>query len=151
MRSTFLRPCLPTSGKAVPATDAWLHEVKYDGYRLIVARDANRVRLLSRHGYDWTSRFPWVAESARKNRHQQFVIDGEAAILGVDGISDFDALHSRRRDEEVQLYAFDCMALDGEDLRKLPVSMRAGRPYRAGRSKDWVKVKNRRHATYRRV
>jgi bifunctional non-homologous end joining protein LigD len=52
------------------------------------------------------------------------VIDSEAVVLGVDGISDFNALHSRRHDEEVQLYAFDCLALDGEDLRALPLSMR---------------------------
>ena len=109
-------------------------------------------------------------------------------LLGVDGVSDFNALHSRRHDDEVQLYAFDILALDGEDLRKLPlalrktnlarllarrpegifvsdfeqgeigpdlfraacnfgleglVSKRRDRPYRAGRSPDWIKVKNR--------
>jgi ATP-dependent DNA ligase len=47
MRSTY-SPCLPTSGKVVPATPAWLHEVKYDGYRLIVERDGSRVRLFTR-------------------------------------------------------------------------------------------------------
>jgi ATP-dependent DNA ligase len=50
----------------------------------------------------------------------QFVIDGEAVILGVEGIADFNALHSRQHDENVQLYAFDILALDGEDLRDLP-------------------------------
>ena len=59
-----------------------------------------------------------------KNRVKQFVIDGEAVVLGVDGIADFYALHSRRHNDEVQLYAFDCLALDGDDLRKLPLSMR---------------------------
>jgi bifunctional non-homologous end joining protein LigD len=52
------------------------------------------------------------------------VIDGEAVLLGVDGISDFDGLHSRSHDDEVMLYAFDVMMLDGDDLRKLPLSMR---------------------------
>jgi ATP-dependent DNA ligase len=55
---------------------------------------------------------------------RQFVIDGEAVVLGVDGVADFNALHSRKHDAEVQLYAFDIMALDGEDLRRLPLSMR---------------------------
>src|SRR6202007_540090 len=55
---------------------------------------------------------------------RQFVIDGEAVVLGVDGVSDFEALHSRKHDHEVQLYAFDILALDGEDLRGLPLSMR---------------------------
>jgi bifunctional non-homologous end joining protein LigD len=59
-----------------------------------------------------------------KNRFKQFVIDGEAVVLDVDGIADFNALHSRKHDHEVQLYAFDILALDGEDLRGLPLSMR---------------------------
>jgi ATP-dependent DNA ligase len=45
-------------------------------------------------------------------------------VLGVDGIPDFNTLHSRKHDDEVQLYAFDCLALDGKDLRQLPLSMR---------------------------
>ena len=123
MRSTF-EPCIPTSGKAVPATDAWFHEIKYDGYRLIVVREDERVRLFTRNGHDWSGRFPWIVESALKNRQRHFAVDGEAVVLGVDGIPDFNALHSRQHDEEVQLYAFDCLALDGEDLRGLPLSMR---------------------------
>ena len=67
MRSAY-SPCLPTSGKAVPSTPAWLHEIKYDGYRLIVARDGDRVRLFTCNGHDWTSRYPWIVESALKNR-----------------------------------------------------------------------------------
>jgi ATP-dependent DNA ligase len=55
---------------------------------------------------------------------KQFVIDGEAVILGVDGVPDFDTLHSRKHDHEVQLYAFDILALDGDDLRPLPLSLR---------------------------
>jgi bifunctional non-homologous end joining protein LigD len=73
---------------------------------------------------DWTDRYPLIVEAALKNRTTSFVIDGEAVLLGVDGISDFNGLHSRRHDGEVQLYAFDVMALDGEDLRKLPLHLR---------------------------
>jgi hypothetical protein len=69
-------------------------------------------------------RYPWIVKAALKNRQKQFVIDGEAVILGVDGIPDFNALHSHKHDHEVQLYAFDILALDGEDLRGLPLSMR---------------------------
>jgi bifunctional non-homologous end joining protein LigD len=113
------------------------------------------------------------------------VIDGEAIILGVDGYSDFNALHSGKHNDEVELIAFDILALDGDDLRNLPLSMRkanlqrllsrrpdgifvsdfeqgeigpdlfrkacefgleglvskrADRPYRGGRSKDWIKI-----------
>ena len=84
-----------------------------------VERNGERVRLIIRNGYDWTNRYPWV-EAARKNRIKQFVIDGEAVVLDVDGITDFNALHSRKHDEEVQLYAFDILALDGDDLRPSP-------------------------------
>jgi bifunctional non-homologous end joining protein LigD len=121
-----------------------------------------------------------------------FVIDGEAVLLGVDGISDFNGLHSRKHDDEVQRV----LALDGDDLRKLPLSMRKAnlarllahrpegifvsdfeqgeigpdlfraacnfgleglvskrrdRPYRGGRSPDWIKVKNRSHPALERV
>jgi hypothetical protein len=102
----------------------WLNEVKYGGYRLRVDCNGDRVRLITRNGYDWTRRFPWIVAGARKNRASQFVIDGEAVILGVDGVSDFDALHSGKHNDEAQLYAFDVLAMDGEDLRDLPLSMR---------------------------
>jgi ATP-dependent DNA ligase len=195
MRSTYA-PCIPTAGKVVPSRPEWFHEIKYDGYLLIVVRQDDRVRLFTRNGHDWSHRYPWIVESALKNRQKHFVLDGEAVVLGVDGIADFNALHSRLHDEEVQLYAFDILALDGEDLRKLPLSMRktnlarllarrpeglfvaefeqgeigpdlfrkacefgleglvskrADRPYRAGRSKDWIKMKNRKHPAMSRV
>jgi bifunctional non-homologous end joining protein LigD len=66
-----------------------------------------------RGGYDWTKRYPWIIEAALKNCQRHFVIDGEAVILGVDGYSDFDASHSGRHNEEVQLCAFDVLAIDG--------------------------------------
>jgi bifunctional non-homologous end joining protein LigD len=154
------------------------------------------VRLFTRNGHDWTHRYPSIVEAALKNRQSSFVIDGEAVLLGVDGISDFNGLHSRQHDEEVQLYAFDILALGGDDLRKLPLHLRknnlarllARRPdgifvsdfeqgeigpdlfrhacklgleglvskrresrYRAGRSPDWIKVKNRQHPAMYRV
>jgi bifunctional non-homologous end joining protein LigD len=93
--------CVPTRGTKVPHTSDWLHEIKYDGYRLRVERNGDRVRLITRNGYDWTKRFPWIVAAARKNRISQFVIDGEAVILGVDGVSDFDALHSGKHNGEV--------------------------------------------------
>jgi ATP-dependent DNA ligase len=116
--------CLPTRAKIVSDSPDWLHEIKYDGYRLRVERDGDRVRLITRSGYNWTDRYPWIVEAALKNRQKRFVIDGEAVMLGVDGISDFDALHSGRHNEEVQLCAFDILVEGGDDLRKLPLSMR---------------------------
>jgi bifunctional non-homologous end joining protein LigD len=188
--------CIPIRRTKVPHTPEWFHEIKYDGYRLRVERDGDRVRLITRNGYDWTKRYPWIVESALKNRQQHFVIDGEAVVLGVDGVPDFNALHSRKHDHEVQFYAFDALALAGDDLRALPLSLRKtnlarlfarrpegifvapfeqgeigpdlfhaacsmgleglvskrrDRPYRAGQSPDWVKVKNRQHPAMERV
>jgi bifunctional non-homologous end joining protein LigD len=188
--------CIPTAGTKVPSGPEWLHEIKYDGYRLRLERDGKGVRLMTRGGYNFADRYPWIVEAARKLRETRFVIDGEAVVLGVDGIADFDALHSRKHDDEVQLYAFDIPALDGEDLRRLPLSMRKtnlarllarrpegifvapfeqgeigpdlfraacemgleglvskrrDRPYQGGRSKYWVKVKNRKHPAMSRV
>ena len=110
--------CIPTGAKVVPDGPDWLHEIKYDGYRLRLELDGDRVRPIKRGGYNWSDRYPWIVEAALKNRHRQFVIDGEAVVLGVDGVSDFDALHSGKHNEEVQLYAFDIMALNGDDLRR---------------------------------
>ncbi|MHC2713141.1 hypothetical protein ACVIWV_002853 [Bradyrhizobium diazoefficiens] len=76
--------CLPSKGISVPAGPDWLHEVKYDGYRLRLERDGDRVRLITRGGYNWADRYPWITEAARKVRQKHFVLDGEAVVLGVD-------------------------------------------------------------------
>jgi ATP-dependent DNA ligase len=83
MRSEY-EVCLATSAKQVPSWADWIHEVKHDGYS-----GERRVRLLSRNGTDWRARYPLIAESALNNRHKHFVNDGEAVVLGVDGLSYF--------------------------------------------------------------
>jgi ATP-dependent DNA ligase len=65
-----------------------------------------------------------IVEAALKNRTKRFVIDDEAVVLSLDGMPDFNALHSGKHNDEVQFCAFDVLALDGEDLRNLPLSMR---------------------------
>jgi ATP-dependent DNA ligase len=82
------------------------------------------VRLWTRNGHDWSDRYTWIVEAALKIRQERFVLDGEAVLLGADGRSDFNGLHSRRHDDGVQFYAFDCLVSDGDDLRTLPLSMR---------------------------
>jgi len=83
-----------------------------------------RVRLFTRNGHDWSGRFPLITEAALRHRCSSFVVDGEAVLIGVDGISDFNGLHSRKQDDEVQFYAFDILVDNGEDLRKLPLHLR---------------------------
>jgi bifunctional non-homologous end joining protein LigD len=123
MRNLF-EPCIPTRGTRVPDQPEWSHEIKHDGYRLIIQRDGKRVRLFTRNGHDWSDRYPLIVEATLRNRNASFVIDGETVLLGVDGISDFNGLHSRRHDAEVEFYAFDMLVSDGDDLRRLPLSMR---------------------------
>ncbi|MGY3581947.1 bifunctional non-homologous end joining protein LigD [Bradyrhizobium sp. USDA 4341] len=124
----FARPfefCLATNGKGVvPAGPDWIHEIKADGYRIRTEKDGDRVRLFSRGGQDFTKRYPLVVEAARKHRRKRFVVDGEIVVLNQQGMSDFNALHSRKHDREAQLYAFDLLALDDDDLRRLPLSER---------------------------
>jgi ATP-dependent DNA ligase len=64
--------CLPTTGNKVPASPEWLHEIKLDGYRLRVECNGDRVRLITRGGYDWTKRFPWIVEAAPEEPSEAF-------------------------------------------------------------------------------
>lgn len=62
MPSTF-DFCLPTRSISVPSGPDWLHEIKYDGYGLRLERDGDRVRLITKGGYNWTNRYPWIVEA----------------------------------------------------------------------------------------
>ena len=64
------RPCIPTRGTKVPDRPEWIHEIKHDGYRLIVQRDGKRVRLFTRNGHDWSGRFPLIVEAALRQPEQ---------------------------------------------------------------------------------
>jgi ATP-dependent DNA ligase len=107
MIKSVFEPCIPTKAAKVPERPEWIHEIKHDGYRLIIQREGKRVRLFTRNGHDWSERYPLIREAALRNRNSSFVLDGEAVLLGVDGRSDFNGLHSRRHDHEVEFYAFD--------------------------------------------
>jgi ATP-dependent DNA ligase len=82
MRQHLFQPCIPTRATQVPHASDWLHEIKYDGYRLIVQRDGDRVRLTTRGGYDWSDRYPWIVEAALKNRQKRFVIEVYSPSVG---------------------------------------------------------------------
>jgi bifunctional non-homologous end joining protein LigD len=123
----FVDPCIPSRAPKPPSGPDWVHEVKPDGYRLIVRRDGETVRLFTRRGYDWTERYPVIAAAAAKLRAKSFTLDGEAVVAGADGIAVFDALHRRGRVSDAILQAFDLLELDGEDLRPLQLGIRKGR------------------------
>jgi bifunctional non-homologous end joining protein LigD len=185
--SAFIEPCLPSPADRPPSGPSWIHEIKLDGFRLMVRRDPAGVRLITRNGHDWSGRFPLIAEAAGALRARSFLIDGEVVACDGDGVPSFDRLRYRRGDGAVFLYAFDLIELNGEDLRREPlearkavlakllrqpqpglelnehaddlpgdivfrhacklgfegiVSKRLGSPYRSGRSRDWLKMKN---------
>jgi bifunctional non-homologous end joining protein LigD len=104
-----------------------VHEIKHDGYRLIVRRDGAVVRLFTRRGYDWTERYPAIAATAAMLRPGSFTLDGEAVVSGADGVAVFDALHRRHKVTDAMLYAFDLLELDGVDYRPLPLVDRKAR------------------------
>jgi bifunctional non-homologous end joining protein LigD len=120
----FVEPCIPTVAAKPPVGPDWVHEIKHDGYRLVVRRDGSAVRLFTRRGYDWTDRYPAIASAAAKLRAKSFTMDGEAVVVGADGVAVFEALHRRHKASDAILYAFDLLELDGEDLRPLPLSAR---------------------------
>jgi len=123
----FIAPCLPNKSKVPPSGSEWVHEIKHDGYRLMVRREGGRVQLLTRRGYNWTGKYPRIAEAAARLKVDSFLIDGEAVCCGADGISDFDRLHSRQFNDEVFLYSFDLLHFNGEDYRGLPLHERKAR------------------------
>ena len=121
MPKSAFDPCIPTRATKVPTGPDWLHEIKHDGYRLIVQRDG---RLFSRRGFDWSDRFPLISEAVKRLRAESFVIDGEAVWLDDSGLSHFDRLHSRKHFGEVRLVAFDLLAVGGDDIRPEPLHAR---------------------------
>jgi bifunctional non-homologous end joining protein LigD len=123
----FVDPCIPSRALKPPSGPDWVHEIKHDGYRLIVRQDGEAVRLFTRRGHDWTDRYPAIASAAAKLRAKSFTIDGEAVVCGPDGIAVFDALHRRHKATEALLYAFDLLELEGEDLRPRPLGERKAR------------------------
>jgi bifunctional non-homologous end joining protein LigD len=116
----FVVPAQPIKASKPPSGTDWVHEIKHDGYRLIVRRDGPTVRLYTRNAYDWTARLPAIAAAATRIKAKSFTIDGEAVVLGPDGLSCFDDLRRREAARAAVLYAFDLIEHDGQDLRDLP-------------------------------
>jgi bifunctional non-homologous end joining protein LigD len=116
----FVIPLQPVKASRPPSGPGWVHEIKHDGYRIIVCWDGPTVRLYSRNAYDWTERLAAIAAAAELITAGSFTIDGEAVVLGPDGLSRFDELSRREAARTAILYAFDLIELDGEDLRRRP-------------------------------
>lgn len=121
-------PELATLVDAVPRGEGWLHEVKFDGYRLIARLDGGECTLWTRNGLDWSARFPWlVAALAERLGPETAILDGELVHLGADGVSRFGALQAAlaaERSAGLVYVVFDLLHLRGVDLRGLPLERR---------------------------
>jgi bifunctional non-homologous end joining protein LigD len=120
----FVVPQLATLVTAVPEDSGWLHELKFDGYRLFCCIDNGRVSVLTRNAQDWTARFGALAQAAKQLPARQAIIDGEIVALNDDGSQDFQLLQNSLRDcdaAHLVYYAFDLLYLNGRDLRASPL------------------------------
>jgi len=123
----FRAPQLCTLVDSVPTGTGWIHEVKYDGYRAIVAVGGGTARVFTRNGHDWTDKFPGVAEAAAALPVGSALIDGEIVAFK-SGRPDFSTLKDAISDGgDMTLFAFDVLELDGEALGKLPQVQRKER------------------------
>lgn len=124
----FRKPQLATLVDAVPAGNGWIHEMKYDGYRALVAVGGGRARVFTRSGLDWSDKFPGIVAAAAALPVDTALIDGEIVAFR-DGRPDFATLQAAigAGGHDVTLFAFDLLSLDGEDLAALPQTLRKDR------------------------
>jgi bifunctional non-homologous end joining protein LigD len=187
-----IEPCLALLASKPPTGDDWAFEIKWDGYRLAIHIEPTKVRILTRGGHDWTTRFSAIEQAAKDLGAATIILDGEAVVLDDQGRSDFGALQNalggrggKRNAEAAIFYAFDLLYYDGHDLTRMDQAERRAilenvlterdgpirlseeieadgdvlletvceyglegiiakhrhRPYRSGRTGDWLKIK----------
>jgi bifunctional non-homologous end joining protein LigD len=125
----FVPPELATLVEEPPEGDGWIHEIKFDGYRLICAVGGGRAITYTRKGLDWSARFHSLIQPLADLPCSSALLDGEAVVMDADGRSDFGALQVALGDApgangtggRITYHVFDLLHLDGEDLRSLPV------------------------------
>lgn len=187
-----VEPCLALLKPKPPRGPDWAFEIKWDGYRVHIHIEPNRIRILTKGGHDWTKCFPAIEEAARKLGVASAILDGEAIVCDEQGRSDFGLLQQslggrggKRASRQAICMAFDLLYLDGRDLRQMELRARRhlleelvtdreggirlseefdadgdqlmelahehglegivakhrDRPYRSGRTGDWLKIK----------
>ncbi|MER9233755.1 DNA ligase D [Mesorhizobium sp. M0622] len=130
-RLEFIEPALATLERDAPPGKDWLHEVKFDGYRMHAQLAGTEVRLLTRTGLDWTDKFGGAIVAALGGlKCTDAIIDGEIVVLADNGVSSFSLLQqdlSAGRTDRFIYYVFDLLRLDGEDIRSEPLVERKER------------------------
>ena len=126
-RPAFVVPQLATLVSAPPADAGWVHEIKFDGYRLVAVVERDVTQLFTRAGNDWSDRFAPLCEAFAKLKITNAVFDGEAVYPDEKGTFSFHSLQaalSGKTLERLRYYAFDLLHLDGMDLRPKPLTER---------------------------
>jgi bifunctional non-homologous end joining protein LigD len=123
---TFVEPSLPSPIEKAPSGADWVHEIKYDGYRVQTRVENGRVALLTRQGLDWTERFPVIAKAVTALPLKSALIDSEVVVQTEAGVASFTALVDTLKSGKgnLVLYVFDLLHLDGYDLRDAPLKER---------------------------
>ena len=141
-------PQLATLASTAPEGDEWLHEFKFDGYRIGCRVDGRNVALISRNGNDWTDRFPEVRAAATELPVRRAFLDGEVAVVLPDGRTSFQALQkvfSGGDRADLAYFVFDLLHLDGEDVGRLPLERRKARLAELLRSQKKARVRYSEH------
>ncbi|HTE76469.1 MAG TPA: hypothetical protein VK653_06975 [Xanthobacteraceae bacterium] len=118
--------CPPSPAKVPPSGPGWIHEIKHDGFRILARRDSADVRLITRAGNDFSSRFPFVAMAMAKLPVRSCLIDGEAIVCDENGLAVFELIRRHGALASAVLCAFDLLELDGKDLRREAIEERKG-------------------------
>jgi bifunctional non-homologous end joining protein LigD len=121
-----MEPYLPSPAKAPPSGPGWIHEIKHDGFRILARRDGAGVRLFTRHGNDFTNRFPAIVAAVSKLPVRSCLIDGEAIVCNEDGLADFELIRGYGTAADAVHCAFDLLEVDGRDLRRRPIEEQKG-------------------------
>jgi bifunctional non-homologous end joining protein LigD len=123
----FVEPALATRVDKAPRGDNWVHEIKYDGYRIQAAVSGDSVKLFTRTGLDWTGKFQPIADALAALNLKDVLLDGEAAVANAGGKTDFSSLQKSLENgvaKGVSYFVFDLLAQGTKDLRKTPLSER---------------------------
>jgi bifunctional non-homologous end joining protein LigD len=126
-RPKWTPPMLATLRAVAPSGPQWIHEIKWDGYRMVAIIEQGSVSLYSRRGLDWADRMPGLVEALGSLEVRSAVIDGEVVIMDEDGMPDFSALQAdlaAGQAPTATFIAFDLLHLDGEDFRDRPLDER---------------------------
>lgn len=126
LQKKYHSPQLATLVDHPPTGENWVHEVKYDGYRILVFFRNGEVQIRTRNGHDWTDKFPLIAQAFQKLETGTFVLDGEVVVINDKGVSDFKALQEAltRQDVPMQGYFFDLLYWNGEDYSNKKLTQR---------------------------